>query len=458
MAKIIDFNQTLINFEDFYSKELLNHFYNSKLGRLYSNIPWQVLVRFYSQRDNQRKKKPGRPRKLPIRSELAILILQAYTGLSAEKLWEQIIQNVFYQYFIGVRILPILVRKYDHHIIYRLKDYYSLEENEIKQLQKQLAAYWRQYLPDRDGMMVDATVFEGDVSWPVMATLLDSVLSKLRRRVVYYGHQLGKRVGTKRAERLHNQYSQLIKKRRKSRQKTRQLEKKQLKLAKEYLEKLKVFISQLEAKGEAVSEKEKRFLDLLSKVLEQQERRLSGEKISHLIISLYSHYYHKIYRGKVRKRFEIGLKYHLLYRGGLLWIEHYSNKNYNEGARFKEAIEYSLELFGSYPRYISADRLYHTRENRQYLKQLGIKSNFPPVGRVKSGDKEAYEQLVSELSRARNQIEGIFGVLKRNYYTERIRYKSKESNVLLVFLSILIYNSFKISGYRLNSERRKQTA
>ncbi len=86
MAKIVDFGQFCINFDNFYSDSVRKQFYNSDIGRLYQDISWNILVRFYRQREQRTKKVKGRPRKLSIRAGLAILFLQSYTGLSARKL------------------------------------------------------------------------------------------------------------------------------------------------------------------------------------------------------------------------------------------------------------------------------------------------------------------------------------------------------------------------------------
>lgn len=447
MAKIVDFGQFCINFDNFYSDSVRKQFYNSDIGRLYQDIPWDILVRFYRQREQRTKKVKGRPRKLSIRAGLAILFLQAYTGLSARKLLEQITQNIFYQYFIGTKFVSEL-NKNDHFLIYRLKDYYTLSLDEIHQLQKQFARKWKKLLPDTYGIMMDATVFESNITWPVMIRLMDNVLSLLIQYRQDFSQRLGSSISNRSYEKLHLEFKKLIIKRKRNYKQHISLIRKQTKLAIRYLRKLQSQILILESRGEPVSDKQKASLNLIAQVLKQQEKSLSGQTVSHLIVSLYKAYIHAIYRGKPRQPREYGLKFHLFLQGGLLWIDYYSNENFNETVRLPRTVNYSWELFGHKPMYLAADRIYQTRSNRNFLKEHGIKSNFPPVGRVKESEKELRKQLIRALNRGRNQIEGVFGVLKNHFYTQRIRYKSKQSNVLMVFLSITAYNSLKVNSYR----------
>ena len=447
MAKIIEFGQFCINFDNFYSDAVRKQFYNSDIGRLYQDIPWDILVRFYRNREKRVKKVKGRPRKLSIRAGLAILFLQAYTGLSARKLMEQISQNIFYQYFIGMKFITAL-SKYDHFLIYRLKDYYTLSLDEIGQLQKQFAGKWKELLPDTYGIMMDATVFESNITWPVMIRLMDDVLSLLNKYRQDFSQRLGSRISSKRYEKLHIEFKKLIVKRKRNYKQHISLIQKQTSLAIRYFEKLQSQIVILERRGERISQNQKDLLKIIGAILKQQQKSLSGQSVSHLIVSLYKAYVHAIYRGKPRQPREYGLKFHLFLQGGLIWIDYYSNENFNETVRLPRTVEYSMQLFGHKPMYLAADRIYHTRFNRNFLKEYGIKSNFPPVGRVKASEKELIKQLISTLNRSRNQIEGVFGVLKSHYYTQRVRYKSKQSNVLMIFLSITAYNSLKINSYR----------
>jgi len=457
MAKVIDFLQGILPFKDFFTAQKYNEFLDSELGRLYQEFPWQTFESFYRRRDRRRKQVQGRPRKFSVRSGLAILILLAYTGVSARKLMEMIKQNIYFQFFIGMVFLPD-GSKYDYHIIYDLKKYYSLTLSEIKQLQKELARQWHSFIPSTEGVIMDATVFESNIKWPVMIELMDNVLHKLNGYRYKLGKELGMRLSSKRLDELHGIFRQLITKRRRLRKKDRKLLSRQLVLSRRYLEQVLYQIEALESAGKDVSLRIKESIEVISEILEQQSLSLEGKQVAHIIVSLYKSYIHGIYRGKARQKVEYGLKYHFFMQGGLVFMEYYSNNNFNETVRLKETIYYSWALFGHKPKYIAADKIYQTRSNHRFLKELDIKSNFRNLGRpVQDSDyREQQKQLRSALNKGRNMIEGVFGVLKEHYYTERVRFKGKESEVLMVFLSMVMYNSLRIHKYKRESPSERQ--
>ena len=116
-------------------------------------------------------------------------------------------------------------------------------------------------------------------------------------------------------------------------------------------------------------------------------------------------------------------------------------------------------MFGKPALYLSADKIYWSKNNRELTNASGIKTNFKPIGRPRQDDYgKQQEVLRRELNRRRNQIEGLFGVLKQQYYTEYVRYKPEESLVLMVFLGLLIYNSLKISSNKKALEKERSTA
>ena len=444
MAKIINFNQLYLPLDYNFSEKIYNQFLNSELGRLYQTIPWDILVRFYRQRERHQKAKPGRPRKYSVRTELAILILQTWTGWSMKRLLEAISQNIYYQIFCQMIYVPGDIDR-EYYSLYQLHRRYQLSLEEIKALQKELAKEWLPFLIEKDGFAIDATVFMSNINWPVVIRLLDKSLQELEKMRQAYARVLGSRLSSKRLEKLHNRFLYLIKQRKKKKKTYQKLVKLQLGLMGEYIKKIENQIERLREKGVEIKPKFQQRLRTIKQVYEEQLRSLSGEKISHPIVSLYKDYIRGIYRGKQKVSKEYGLKFHILLQGGLGFIEYYSHENFNETRRFESSITYSYSLFGNIALYLSADKIYWSKNNRKIAQDLGIKTNFKPIGRPRKGEQgEQGEYLRIELNRGRNQIEGLFGVLKQQYYTEYVRYKPQSSLVLMVFLGLLIYNSLKI--------------
>jgi IS5 family transposase len=66
--------------------------------------------------------------------------------------------------------------------------------------------------------------------------------------------------------------------------------------------------------------------------------------------------------------------------------------------------------FGFYPEKVLVDKIYCTRENRNYLKDLGIQLQAKPLGRPRK------EALLNQVSPGeRNPVEGKFGQAKVAY-------------------------------------------
>ena len=174
MAKVASLEQFFLPLDYKFSEKVYNQFLNSELGKMYQSIPWDILVRFYRQRERRLKAKAGRPRKFSVRTELAILILQSWTGWSMRKLLEAISQNIYYQIFCDMVYVPEDIER-EYYSLYQLHRRYQLSQEEIKQLQIELARHWSPYLIEKEGFAVDATVFMSDINWPVIIRLLTSL-------------------------------------------------------------------------------------------------------------------------------------------------------------------------------------------------------------------------------------------------------------------------------------------
>ena len=453
MGKVINLNQFFLPLGYNFSEKVYNQFLDSELGRMYQSIPWEILERFYRRRERKQKAKQGRPRKFSVRTELAILILQSWTGWSMRKLLEAISQNIYYQLFCQMVYVPEDIER-EYYSLYQLHRRYQLSQEEIKQLQIELARHWSPYLIEKEGFAIDATVFMSNINWPVVIRLLDKSLQELEKIRQSYALALGSRLSSKRFEQLHTWFLYLIKQRKKKKKTYQKLVRRQLSLIEEYLKKIDGQIERLKERGIEIRQSAQKRLDTIKQIYQEQKSSLSGEKISHPIVSLYKDYIRGIYRGKQKVSKEYGLKFHILMQGGLGFIEYYSNENFNETTRFESSISYSYALFSKPVLYLAADKIYWSKKNREIAKVLGIRTNFKPIGRPRQGEYGRQQEVLRrELNRRRNQIEGLFGVLKRQYYTEYVRYKPQKSLVLMVFLGLLIYNSLKIYSNKKALER-----
>ena len=74
-------------------------------------------------------------------------------------------------------------------------------------------------------------------------------------------------------------------------------------------------------------------------------------------------------RGKEGKEVEFGAKASVSLIGRMSFINRLSWDAYNEGIDLKEQVERYKALMGYYPEVVIADKIYGTRENRDYLRE-----------------------------------------------------------------------------------------
>lgn len=89
-------------------------------------------------------------------------------------------------------------------------------------------------------------------------------------------------------------------------------------------------------------------------------------------MNIYQPWVRPIVRGKDKNKIEFGSKIDLTEVGGFSRINHFSREAFNEGKDLISSVENFRKLYGRYPRYILIDKIYLTRENRNYLKKKNI--------------------------------------------------------------------------------------
>ncbi len=156
-----------------------------------------------------------------------------------------------------------------------------------------------------------------------------------------------------------------------------------------------------------------------------------SRRCDHRIVSISQPYVRPIIRGKQNKPVEFGAKLSVSLTGdGLAHVDHLRWEAFHEGLDLPAQVERYRERQGHYPERVLADPLYGTRNNRRYLKQRGIIFAGKPLGRPKKETEEnrdELEQLKAE---------------RRSHYLQRIPIEGK-------------FGQGK-NGYRLNYIRAKR--
>lgn len=186
--------------------------------------------------------------------------------------------------------------------------------------------------------------------------------------------------------------------------------------------------------------------------LERQQRILfamnQGERrsVPDRIVSVWKPHVRPIVRGKAGCPVEFGAKLSLSVIDGMSFVDRLSFDAYNEcGDLIGQAVAYHRRM-GYWPASIHADKIYRTRENIAWCKARGIRLSGPMLGRPVA-DEEARKGYRKQQRRDevdRIPVEGRFGVAKRRYGLSRIMRRLKETSESAIAMVFLVMNLDKI--------------
>ena len=176
---------------------------------------------------------------------------------------------------------------------------------------------------------------------------------------------------------------------------------------------------------------------------EQQREMLESKthSVPERIVSLSQPWIRPIVRGKSKSPVEFGAKISISVVNGYTFIDRLCFDAYNEGeaSEFKRVVEEYRRRFGHYPKRILADKIYRSRQNRDYCKEHNIHLAGPKLGRPGKTRAEDLRQELKEVGE-RNEVEGKFGTGKRKLGLSLITAKLQETAGSMIAMDIFIMN------------------
>ena len=439
----------------------------AKIARI---IPWQRYETKYASRfcdDN------GAPA-IKFRMAMGTLIIKQRTGHSDEETLQNIIENPYMQYLIGLLEFTTTApfsassitnfRKYiTREMINEINDDLFRHEAERKNGDgkdggKPQGSDSQTDQPDgtthetnKGTLMLDATCAPANITYPTDIRLLNESREKLEGMIdVLHRHTGdGHKPRTYRDE-ARRKYLQYAKNRKPRKETIRKAIKQQLQYVARDLKHLdkqlqKVCIEEL-------SNNQRKWLDTIRELYRQQKRMYETgiHSVENRIVSIGQPHVRPIVRGKTNAATEFGAKVSISMVNGYAFVDKLDWDAYNEESLLIPAIEDFNARYGCYPEAVLADKLFRNRGNLSYCKNRGIRLSGPRLGRP---PKETNKAVIAEArkdSSKRNAIEGKFGEGKTKYGLSRVMARlkgSSETVIALSFLSMNISRKIRLINY-----------
>jgi hypothetical protein len=410
--------------------------------------------------------------------------LAQYCGYSDEELIEQVQENPYMQYFLGLKAfqqepvfdpsLMVYFRRrlsgepleIANEIVAKAEAIRRMEEKAEKERKRREREERRrkkdppddrsdhadnktkQLCFDNQGeLIMDATCIPVDIHYPTDFRLINEA-RLWTERCIDVMHSPDK--GRKRIPRTYRQEARCAYLRiAKSKKVTFKQIRKGIRQQLQYLGRNLRYIAQYEAQGRTVllsALAEERLKTCRAIYMQQKEFFQTRKSPERRIVSLHMPFVRPIKRGKASAETEFGPKVSISMVEGMVFIERISFENFNEGITLIESAERYKARFGYYPSAIQADQIYRNRENLDFCKEHHIRLSGKPLGRPRlDATWKAAQRIMERIDVGkRNAVEGKIGNAKRCAGLNRIKTRREETCRTAIVAAFMVLNLKKI--------------
>ena len=458
------FEEKQLSFTDFNQPQGLQMNPENRWIKKAEMIPWDTIEKEYAKLFPSRTGMPAKP----LRMALGSLLIQKQYHYPDEELVEQIRENPYYQYFIGmpgyedkIPFVPSLLVEFRKR----------LSEDVLNEINEMIIEYNAQKSDDdndsNDGdnsgsndtentsdssensgtLILDATCAPQNIKYPQDIELLNETREKLEDMLCRISDEYGFYRPRMYKEKAHKDYLALAKCRKRSAKKIRKAIKKQLQYIRRdlgYMDNL------LENNNVILSTSDSELLDILTTVYEQQQYMFANNthSVENRIVSISQPYIRPIVRGKAKSPVEFGAKLDMsVDENGMCRIEKLSFDAYNECAVLKTAIANYRERTGRYPERVLVDQIYRNRENLSFCSGLGIRLSGKRLGRPKkNADSKAEKKVAYQDNTDRIEVERKFSLAKRKFGLGLLLTKREDTTKASIVLSIIAMNIDRLAA------------
>ena len=393
----------------------------------------------------------------PLRMALGALIIQTKFQYPDRELVEQLTENPYLQYFIGLpgyqeeapfdaSTLVLFRKRISAEMLMEVNEYLLAHKDDDNNTPPSSGNSnddgSSKENTNKGTLTLDATCAPANIRYPQDISLLNEAREKLEAIIYRFCKSYGLQLPRRYKRRARKDYLAFAKSKKHSAKKIRKALRKQLGYVARDIRYLDGFMSD----GYAMTGKETDLYLTIITLYEQQKYMYDNKthSVEHRIVSISQPWLRPIVRGKVKAPVEFGAKFDLsIDSGGYGRIEKISFKAYNESTCLIEAVERFKGRTGYYPERVLADQIYRTRENRNYCKGHGIRLSGPKLGRPGANTKVDKKQEYQD-NTDRIEVERTFSLSKRCYGMGCITTRLEETQLTSIALSVFVTNLFKI--------------
>jgi len=421
--------------------------------KMADSFPWYEAELLYARKFPSKRGAPA----LTVRMALGSLIIKEKLGLSDDETIEQIRENPYLQYFIGLESYQNEA-PFDGSMLTHFRK--RLNHGDLAELQEKLR---RQYQKKQDKsddddktsgsptgiknkgkLIVDATCAPADIAYPTDLGLLNDAREKSETIIDKLYQQAAEGVKKPRTYRKNarKEFLSMSMKRKLARHLLYRGIGKQLRYLGRNLRSIEKLTQQVSLS--VLGKKWYRNLLVITELYRQQiEMHRRGRKsIEDRLVSISQPHVRPMVRGKAAAKTEFGMKLSISVVDGWSIVERMSWKNYNEGCDLIKDIERYRARYGYYPESAHADKIYRTKANRLWCQAKNIRLSGVPLGRPPKDPERnrARRKQIQEDEGIRNAVEGKFGQAKRRFSLNRLMARLAESSKTVVSIIFLVMN------------------
>lgn len=444
--------------------------------KLAAMIPWETFESSYATQFSEERGAPAKS----FRMALGALIIKERLGVSDDETVEQVRENPYLQYFLGLSEYSDRA-PFDGSMMTHFRQRLSLElVSQVNEAVVQAVLVPEASPgesteaeaapptptepvdpsdnadadsgppsadddpPNRGQLLLDATVAPADIHYPTDLHLLNQARASSERILDQLWatiRQPGQRKPRTYRQQARRNFLKVAKQRRPSRRQIRKAIGQQLRYLRRNLEQIRQVVAD-GAQFEVLAGFWYQRLLVIQEVYRQQwlMYQQRHHRVEHRIVSLAQPHVRPIVRGKAGTPVEFGAKLAVSCVQGFCFIDHLDWEAFNEALDLPQQVERHKDRFGVYPESVHADQIYRTRANRQWCKARGIRLSGPPLGRPAATAKPDLERQAQQDARIRNAIEGKFGQGKRRFSLNRVMAKLPHTAATAMAITILVMN------------------